>query len=166
MNETLENDGTRAFPDSWFVDSDSTHRAQERGFDSWETCRAAAGTTYKSGQKDLPGPYLLGLSSIRRDGGFRRNSLSTYGGESSPDILLRSGDLYVSLKDVTQSADLLGAVARVPPDIEQGRLTQDTVKLLSTNVELSPHYVYRALGCSGYREYCRARATGTTRRLV
>jgi len=75
---------------------------------------------------------------------------------------LLPGDLYVSLKDVTQSADLLGAVARVPPDIEQGRLTQDTVKLVFKNTVVSTNYIYRVLRTPEYREYCRAHATGTT----
>jgi type I restriction enzyme S subunit len=78
-------------------------------------------------------------------------------------MLLRPGDLFVSLKDVTQSADLLGAVARVPPSVELGRLTQDTVKLeLSSNQRDVARILYRALLTPGYREYCRAHATGTT----
>src|SRR5262245_47494766 len=87
------------------------------------------GTTYKSRLLGQPGPVLLGLASIQRNGGFRRGSLQTYGGDSPDKLLVRPGDLYVSLKDVTQSADLLGAVARLPLNHPVGRLTQDTVKL-------------------------------------
>ena len=71
------------------------------------------GTTYKSSLLGYPGPVLLGLASIQRNGGFRGDSLRTYGGESPSKLILTPGDLYVSLKDVTQSADLLGAVSRV-----------------------------------------------------
>ncbi|HOP17629.1 MAG TPA: hypothetical protein PLX99_13530, partial [Gammaproteobacteria bacterium] len=70
------------------------------------------GTTYKSRLLGQPGPVLLGLASIQRNGGFRTDSLRTYGGDSPDKLLVHPGDLYVSLKDVTQSADLLGAVAR------------------------------------------------------
>ena len=63
------------------------------------------GTTYKSALLDQPGPYLLGLASIERNGGFRRDRLRTYGGDSPEKLLMRPGDLYVSLKDVTQSGD-------------------------------------------------------------
>ena len=87
------------------------------------------GSTYKSGLLNQGGPVLLGLSSIAPNGGFRRDSLKTYGGDSPEEITLGPGDLYVSLKDVTQSGDLLGAVARVPSEVNAGRLTQDTVKL-------------------------------------
>ena len=87
------------------------------------------GNTYKSALLGKEGPVLLGLASIAKNGGFRSENLKTYGGPSDERMLLGPGDIFVSLKDVTQSANLLGAVARVPNTIHQGRLTQDTVKL-------------------------------------
>ena len=121
------------------------------------------GITYKSALLDRDGPVLLGLSSIARNGGFRRDSLRTYGGESPPEITLHSGDLYVSLKDVTQSADLLGSAARVPRDIPAGRLTQDTVKLsLRDGYTDYADYLYWLLRTPQYREYCRVHAIGVT----
>lgn len=120
------------------------------------------GTTYKSALLGLPGPVLLGLASIQREGGFRGDSLKTYGGESAEKLLLRPGDLYVSLKDVTQSGDLLGAVARVPTKVEIGRLTQDTVKLQFDRSRYPADLLYWTLRSPEYRAYCRERAIGTT----
>lgn len=120
------------------------------------------GNTYKSALLGQPGPVLLGLASIQRDGGFRVDSLKNYGGESADKILLRPGDLYVSLKDVTQSGDLLGAVARLPKSIALGRLTQDTVKLVFDPAHYPPALLYWALRAPEYRDYCRERAIGTT----
>jgi type I restriction enzyme S subunit len=120
------------------------------------------GNTYKGSLLGQPGPVLLGLASIARNGGFRSDNLKTYGGQSDPRMLLRSGDVYVSLKDVTQSADLLGAVSRVPNNIHEGRLTQDTVKLVFKENDASKGYIYWLLRTPIYREYCRAHATGTT----
>lgn len=120
------------------------------------------GNTYKSALLGQPGPVLLGLASIARNGGFRSDNLKTYGGHSDPRMLLEPGDIYVSLKDVTQSADLLGAVARVPKSVQQGRLTQDTVKLEFRSQEAPKDYIYWLLRAPKYREYCRAHATGTT----
>ena len=120
------------------------------------------GTTYKGNLLGLPGPVLLGLASIASDGGFRRSSFKTYGGDSPAKITLGPGDIYVSLKDVTQSGDLLGSVARVPPDILAGRLTQDTVKLEFQGKPIPKGYIYWLLRTPIYREYCRARGTGTT----
>jgi type I restriction enzyme S subunit len=120
------------------------------------------GTTYKSALLDAPGPFLLGLASIQRDGGFRESRLRTYGGASPDKLILGPGDLYVSLKDVTQSGDLLGAVARVPAGIPAGRLTQDTVKLTIRDGTMSDDYLYWLLRSPEYRAYCRAHAMGTT----
>jgi type I restriction enzyme S subunit len=120
------------------------------------------GTTYKGDLVGQPGPVLLGLASIQPDGGFRRGSFKTYGGESPRKITLGPGDIYVSLKDVTQSGDLLGSVARVPRDIAAGRLTQDTVKLEFSGKPLDRDYLYWLLRTPIYRAYCRAHATGTT----
>lgn len=120
------------------------------------------GTTYKGALVGLPGPVLLGLASIEPNGGFRYGGFKTYGGDCPEKISLKSGDLYVSLKDVTQSGDLLGSIARVPSDIESGRLTQDTVKLVFDGDPVSRDYIYWLLRTPAYREYCRGCATGTT----
>lgn len=120
------------------------------------------GTTYKGALVGQPGPVLLGLASIEPNGGFRYGGFKTYGGDCPEKISLKPGDLYVSLKDVTQSGDLLGSVARIPPDIQAGRLTQDTVKLTFDGISISKEYVYWLLRTPHYREYCRGCATGTT----
>lgn len=120
------------------------------------------GNTYKSALLGQPGPVLLGLASIQRDGGFRGDSLKTYGGESAEKLLLRPGELYVSLKDVTQSGDLLGSVARLPKSVPLGRLTQDTVKLQFDPERYPADLLYWTLRCPEYRSYCRERAIGTT----
>lgn len=119
------------------------------------------GNTYKSALLDTEGPFLLGLGSIQRDGGFKDSNLRTYGGPSAEKMLVYPGDLYVSLKDVTQSGDLLGSVARVPKHIPVGRMTQDTVKLLFKS-DINRNYFYWLLRTPEYRSYCRSRATGTT----
>lgn len=123
------------------------------------------GNTYKSSLlSETDGPVLLGLGSIERGGGFKRGSWKRYPGYTDIKILLHPGDIYVSLKDLTQSCDLLGAVSRVPDDLPVGRLTQDTVKLeFNSNVsEQERLYVYWSLRTPQYRAYCKARGTGTT----
>lgn len=120
------------------------------------------GTTYKSRLLGQPGPALLGLATIQRNGGFRADSLQTYGGDSPAKLLVHPGELYLSLKDVTQSADLLGAVARLPDDHLPGRLTQDTVKLEPIGPDVPLDYLYWLLRTPQYRAYCRSHATGTT----
>ncbi|MEV5360845.1 hypothetical protein AB0K45_11010 [Micrococcus luteus] len=120
------------------------------------------GTTYKSALIGLDGPVLLGLGTIQRNGGFRSDSLRTYGGDSPEKLLVKPGQIYASLKDVTQSADLLGAVARLPESGPIGRLTQDTVRLDLRDDRVSLDYLYWVLRTPQYREYCRSHLTGTT----
>lgn len=123
------------------------------------------GNTYKSSLlSEADGPVLLGLGSIARNGGFKFGAWKHYPGPSDSRILLHPGDLYVSLKDLTQACSLLGAVARVPNEISVGRLTQDTVKL-EFNAEVSAReksYTYWSLRTPQYRAYCKARGMGTT----
>lgn len=120
------------------------------------------GTTYKSGSIGQAGPVLLGLGAIERNGGFRGDNLRTYGGESPDRLLVNPGQLFLSLKDVTQTADLLGAVARLPANLPAGRLTQDTVRLDLRPGLVSTQYLYWMLRTPQYRDYCRSHATGTT----
>ncbi|MDV6033168.1 MAG: hypothetical protein F9B45_24390 [Phycisphaera sp. RhM] len=147
---TFQDSELGPLPEGWRIETLGDHVELQRG------------KTYKSKLKGTPGPYLLGLGTIERNGGFRAEKLVTYGGDNPQNLLLYPGDLYVSLKDVTQSADLLGSVARVPNSIEVGRLTQDTVKLVFNANAPSRSIVYRTLLTPAYREYCRSCATGTT----
>jgi type I restriction enzyme S subunit len=120
------------------------------------------GQSYKGDLVGLPGPYLLGLGTIERNGGFRADILRTYGGDSPNQITLGPGDLYVSFKDVTHTADLLGAVARVPLWLQRARLTQDTIRLDVRGDLIDRDFLYWSLRTPEYRSYCRTRGTGTT----
>ena len=148
--DSFEDSELGKIPKGWRIETLGDHVDLQRG------------KTYKSKLKELPGPYLLGLASIGRNGGFRSDKLVTYGGDCPKNLLVYPGDLFVSLKDVTQSADLLGSVARFPSQFKLGRLTQDTVKLIFKDGAPSRNLVYRTLMTPEYRAHCRAHATGTT----
>lgn len=119
------------------------------------------GVTYLSKKLHEPGPYLLGLGSIKPHGGFRSDKLKTYGGETKQKHICSPGDVYASLKDVTQSAELLGAVARIP-DGYSGRLSQDTVRLEPSSKSVDMSYIYWMLMTPQYRDFCFRFATGVT----
>lgn len=127
-----------------------------------EHVKLQRGQSYKSALLGMDGPVLLGLGTIQRNGGFRGDNLRTYGGDTPARTRVNPGDFYVSLKDVTHSADLLGAVARVPISVPAGRLTQDTMRLDISESNIDRDYLYWALRAPNYRAYCRARGTGTT----
>ena len=118
------------------------------------------GKTYKSALcSESDGIPLLGLGAIEREGGFK-SSFRRYQGDTDPRTIVESGDLFFSLKDLTQAGHLLGSVARLPESIPQGRLTQDTLKLSLS--EIDPTYVYWVLRSPQARRFYKSLATGTT----
>lgn len=120
------------------------------------------GTTYKGQLVGEPGPALLGLGSIEPGGGFRVDNYKTYGGECPDELMLFPGDVYASLKGATKDGKMIGSVARVPPSVPTGRLTQDTVKLVfrTPNPE-DETYLYWVLRTPQYRDYCAGHAMGS-----
>jgi restriction endonuclease S subunit len=120
------------------------------------------GTTYKGALVGAPGPALLGLGSIEPGGGFRIGNYKTYGGDCPDELMLFPGDIYASLKGATKDGKMIGSVARVPPSVTTGRLTQDTVKLAfrSPNKE-DASYLYWVLRTPQYRNYCAGHAMGS-----
>ena len=188
MNETLEA-MARALFKSWFVDFDPV-RAKMAGrapfgmdaataalFPSelddglphgWSPARLGdlfdlqRGTTYESRLLGRPGPVLLGLGTIEPGGGFRAAKLKTYGGESPEKLLVRPGEMYVALKGATKDGSMVGSVARLPPSVPSGRLTQDTVRLVMNERGLSAQrMLHWTMRTREYREYCAQRATGS-----
>jgi restriction endonuclease S subunit len=120
------------------------------------------GTTYKGQLVGEPGPALLGLGSIEPGGGFRTGNYKTYGGDCPEELMLFPGDVYASLKGATKDGKMIGSVARVPPSVPTGRLTQDTVKLVFriTNPG-DATYLYWVLRTPQYRDYCAGHAMGS-----
>ena len=119
------------------------------------------GTTYSGKLVGRPGPALLGLGSIEPGGGFRAD-FKTYGGDCPASLMLVSGDIYVALKGATKDASMVGSVARLPPTVPSGRLTQDTARLdfIDRRAEVVNH-VYWILRTPQYRRYCDERVTGS-----
>jgi restriction endonuclease S subunit len=120
------------------------------------------GITYKGNLVGKPGPALLGLGSIHPGGGFREGDYKTYGGDCPPKLMLFPGDLFVSLKGATKDGKMIGSIARVPPSVPSGRLTQDTVKLDFGDADTEiRNFLYWILRTPQYRDYCDGRATGS-----
>ena len=120
------------------------------------------GITYKGALVGEPGPALLGLGSIEPGGGFRNGNYKTYGGDCPEELMLCPGDIYASLKGATKDGKMIGSVARVPPSVPTGRLTQDTVKLVFRNRDpIAETYLYWVLRTPQYRDYCAGHAMGS-----
>ncbi len=120
------------------------------------------GTTYAGQLVGKPGPALLGLGSIEPGGGFRTGNYKTYGGDCPDELMLFPGDVYASLTGATKDGKMIGSVARVPPMVPRGRLTQDTVKLVFRVPDPEDAtYLYWVLRTPQYRDYCAGHAMGS-----
>src|SRR5438445_2884066 len=76
--------------------------------------------------------------------------------------MLFPGDICASLKGATKDGKMIGSVARVPPSVPTGRLTQDTVKLVFRDRNpVVETYLYWVLRTPQYRDYCAGRAMGS-----
>ena len=121
------------------------------------------GMTYDGSLVGAPGPALLGLGSIAPGGGFREGHWKTFGGRCPEKLMLQPGDVYVALKGATKDGSMIGSVARVPPSVPSGRLTQDTAKLeFRTRDPPVRRYLYWILRTPDCRAYCAGRQRGTT----
>lgn len=171
MNKTLEELARTVFK-SWFVDFegrtevvDTEHGRLPKGWSPTvlgDHVTLQRGTTYSGKLVGVPGPALLGLGSIEPGGGFRDGHYKTYGGECPEKLTLFPGDLFAALKGATKDGTMVGSIARVPPSVASGRLTQDTVKLEFKNPDGVFHrYLYWLLLTPDYRAYCAGRITGS-----
>ncbi|WP_437815137.1 restriction endonuclease subunit S [Sorangium sp. So ce1078] len=159
----------RAIFQSWFVDFEGQGELVDgrmpRGWSSstlQHHVTLQRGTTYSGNLVGLPGPALLGLGSIEPGGGFRDGHYKTYGGECPEKLMLFPGDLFVALKGATKDGSMVGSIARVPPSVASGRLTQDTVKLQFMKPDSGIEcYVYWLLRMPHFRTYCAGRITGS-----
>jgi len=73
---TFQDSELGKIPEGWRIETLGDHVELQRG------------KTYKSKLKGTPGPYLLALGSIERNGGFRSNKLMTYGGDNPENLLV------------------------------------------------------------------------------
>ncbi|WP_163375224.1 restriction endonuclease subunit S [Dietzia sp. Alg238-R159] len=121
------------------------------------------GNSYQGALVGEVGAPLLGLGTIAREGGFKGDKLRHYPEEFADRIAVSAGDVYVSLKDMTQEAALLGAAARVPDGLDRARLTQDTIAVdILEDAPISRSFLYWTLRSPQCRAHCKSLGTGTT----
>lgn len=125
------------------------------------------GVSYKGEFLDQPGPWLLGLGTVRPGGGWLPGKARTYGGPCKPNQMAAPGDLFIALTDITQDGSVLGSPVIVPRDATPAVLTHHVAALRPTAPDrLDLRYAYYALCLPAVREQFRSMATGTTVRAV
>jgi type I restriction enzyme, S subunit len=111
------------------------------------------------------GDILLTPGNFAIGGGFKAEKFKYYSGPILNDeFVLRTGDLLVTMTDLSKSADTLGYPALVPDRTDGRRYlhNQRLGKILIRDKELDVRYLYYLLCSDGYRHEVLASATGTT----
>lgn len=133
-----------------------------------DIARLSKGVSYKGSFLDTPGPRLLGLGTIIPGGGLQMEKARTYGGPLKDRQMLRPGEMFIALTDITQDGRVLGSPAMLPDDADGAfAITHHVARISPVDGNtVDKYYLYYALQSPAYREYMRGVATGTTVRAV
>lgn len=111
------------------------------------------------------GHILLTPGNFAIGGGFKAEKFKYYDGPIPNDeFVLRTGELLVTMTDLSKSADTLGYPALVPARTDGRRYlhNQRLGKILIKDNDLDVRYLYYLLCSDRYRHEVLASATGTT----
>jgi type I restriction enzyme S subunit len=122
------------------------------------------GVSYRSAELTSTGDTsLVTLKSVGRHGGYQSSGLKPYIGHPKPEQVLQPRELVVAQTDLTQAADVIGRVVRVPADVSAGRLVASLDLVIVRPREPMPlEFLYGVLLEERFREHCRSRSSGTT----
>jgi type I restriction enzyme S subunit len=128
-----------------------------------EVAKLQKGISYRSVDLEPSNTAMVTLKSYDRNGGYKSNGLKPYIGKYKPEQVLLPGDMAVAQTDLTQGAEVVGRVIRIP--------RQDDFETLVASLDLvivrplAPEdetYLYGALLQEDFRDHCRSRTSGTT----
>lgn len=112
-----------------------------------------------------PGDILLTPGNFAVHGGFTWHKPKYYVGPVDARFVLRTGDLIITMTDLSKASDTLGAPVIVPPAPEGSRLLHNQrlgrVEIVASE-RVSGPYLYAVLRSRAYRRQVIATATGTT----
>jgi type I restriction enzyme S subunit len=122
------------------------------------------GVSYRSAELSASGDTcLVTLKSVGRQGGYQPSGLKPYTGSPKPSQVLMPGELVVAQTDLTQAADVIGRVVRVPTDVDLGRLVASLdLVIVRPQGGMPREYLHGVLLEERFRQHCRSRSSGTT----
>lgn len=103
-----------------------------------------------------PGNFEIG-------GGFKEGSAKYFHGEYTQEYIFASGDLIVTMTDLSKTADTLGYSAKIPG--EKGKIylhNQRVGKVCSKSTEAELDYLFWVMRHRDYRSWVVSTATGST----
>jgi type I restriction enzyme S subunit len=112
---------------------------------------------------DPPGAVLVTPGNFNVGGGFNNRNLRYFAGNVPPEYELSSGDLIVTMTDLSKAGDTLGYSALVPDDGRRYLHNQRIGKVITRpNAPLSPRFAHWLLRSPPYRAEILGSATGST----
>jgi type I restriction enzyme S subunit len=109
-----------------------------------------------------PGPLLITPGNFAIGGGFRRGKAKYYLGQVPEGFTLQSGDLVVTMTDLSKGGDTLGYPAIIPDGaryLHNQRI--GLVRVMRPDL-VDSSFLYYVLQTSGYRDHVLSGATGST----
>ncbi|MGB9046618.1 MAG: restriction endonuclease subunit S [Pseudonocardiaceae bacterium] len=130
-------------------------------FDTLANC--VKGASYRSADLQPSSTALVTLKSFDRNGGYKTSGLKQYTGPYKSSQLLKPGDLVVAQTDITQAAEVVGRVVRVPEQRTFEFLVASLDLLIIRPIRDIPiEFLYGVMLEEDFREHCRSRTSGTT----
>ena len=132
-----------------------------------DLCEIKHGFAFKgdSIHEDRVGDVLLTPGNFAIGGGFKRSKFKYYDGSIPDAFVLNTGDLIITMTDLSKQSDTLGYPALVPasPDGRRYLHNQRLGKvILKEPGEVDKRFLYYVLCSDEYRHEVLAGATGTT----
>jgi type I restriction enzyme S subunit len=121
------------------------------------------GVSYRRADLQPSSTAMVTLKSFDRNGGYKLDGLKPYVGEFKVDQEILAGELAVAQTDLTQNAEVVGRVIRVPRPRHFQRLVGSLdLSIVRPKQDTEPEYLYSVLLADRFREHCRSRTSGTT----
>lgn len=103
-----------------------------------------------------PGNFAIG-------GGFKSDKMKYYEGPIPNDFILSSGDVIVTMTDLSKQADTLGYSAKIPNDPNNVYLHNQRLGLVALkNDKCDLNFIYWLLRTSSYQRYIAGSSSGAT----
>jgi len=120
------------------------------------------GVSYRRAELQPSSTAMVSLKCVGRTGEFQPEGLKEYVGTPKPDQVVRPGELVVAQTDLTQGAEVVGRVLRVPSGTGYLQLVASLDLVIVRPIDVDPDYLYLVLLQAKFRQHCQARTSGTT----
>jgi type I restriction enzyme, S subunit len=125
--------------------------------------RVEKGLSYKGAYLGEGGLPMANLKCFEVGGGFRRDGTKPYSGPFKEKHAVGPGTLIVANTDLTQAGNVIGSPAIVPRrGFSEGGLISHHLFAIRPHEGQGRGFLYHSLRDERFREYSRARASGTT----